>query len=83
MKKLWTIKTGGETWRVKASDQAEAVKIAWEDRPPRSLGCIVQFSNRIDGHSYTLAHVALRHAGYEIEGDDPTLEQYQAAAASK
>jgi hypothetical protein len=78
----WLVQTGGKSWRVTARTAKAAVRKAFKQRAPKSVGIFVSMrdlgKSEEEGTSYCLGHIALQWAGYETEV--PTCEEYMAAA---
>ena len=63
----WTIRTGGDKWKVKAPTFFSAIKRAWRERPPVSLGMVVEGKPHGGEAVYCLSDTALRKAGFKCE----------------
>ena len=72
--KVYTITTAGQVWRQRARTFKAALRKAWQARPPKSVGLLVQFDAPDWETRYSLGHVAVQMAGFKCE--EPTLEEY-------
>jgi hypothetical protein len=73
----WTVTTGDQEWTVMATSFFDAVRRAWKDEPPKSVGILVQGKPEDGEEHYSLGHVALQRAGYEVP--EISLEEYMSA----
>lgn len=66
----WTIQTVDEEWIVEAETHTQALKTAWQDRPPENVGELVSLEPEEGETWYIKGESAVVEAGFEMEGND-------------